>query len=225
MPLDLAAVHCATSDGAARHYTTPIGPLPSVTTILDATKRPEDRAGLDAWRQRVGHEEAERIRQESAARGSLLHAAMEAWTAGRAQPHEADPIRPWWDSLATIRLDMAPFLPAHACEAAVYHPELRYAGTLDLAALFRGHHVIVDWKTADRPKRREWCRDYELQVAAYVVAAQRSLRLDRGVVLDSGLVAIALPDRPAQEICMDSLCVADAFEEFEERCAAFWRLQ
>ena len=40
--------------------------LPSVTTILKATQSEEDKAGIAAWKERVGHKEAERIKNEAA---------------------------------------------------------------------------------------------------------------------------------------------------------------
>ena len=35
--------------------------LPSVTSILQATKSEEDKAALENWKQRVGHKEANKI--------------------------------------------------------------------------------------------------------------------------------------------------------------------
>ena len=46
--------------------------LPSVTKILDATMPAEKRMALEAWKERVGHEEAERIRQAAMARGNVI---------------------------------------------------------------------------------------------------------------------------------------------------------
>ena len=53
-----------------RLYVAPNGErLPSVTTILDATKSEESRAGLAAWRKRVGEQRAKQITEEAAGRG------------------------------------------------------------------------------------------------------------------------------------------------------------
>ena len=51
--------------------------LPSVTTILQATEPPEKKAILDAWKKRVGAENADKIRDQAAARGSILHRIVE----------------------------------------------------------------------------------------------------------------------------------------------------
>ena len=45
-----------------RRYATPDGEkLPSVTTILDATKSEESKQALQNWRNRVGHQKAKEI--------------------------------------------------------------------------------------------------------------------------------------------------------------------
>ena len=55
-PLDRTTV-----DGK-RHYCLPDGTkVPSVTTILDATKPEEKKQALQEWRNRVGHERAQQI--------------------------------------------------------------------------------------------------------------------------------------------------------------------
>jgi len=42
--------------------------LPSVTSILQATKSEEDKASLELWKQRVGHVEANKIKNEASSR-------------------------------------------------------------------------------------------------------------------------------------------------------------
>ena len=53
-----------------------IAKLPSVTTILGGTS---DKSGLEAWRQRVGEEEADRIGKLSANRGTIMHRLVELY--------------------------------------------------------------------------------------------------------------------------------------------------
>ena len=56
-----------------RHYDVSNEILPSVTTILQATQSDEKKASLAKWRQKVGENEAERIRDEAAQRGTAMH--------------------------------------------------------------------------------------------------------------------------------------------------------
>ncbi len=51
-------------DGS-RHYSVNEERLPSVTTILKATESEEKKASLQAWKDRVGHKQAEIIKRES----------------------------------------------------------------------------------------------------------------------------------------------------------------
>jgi len=50
--------------------------LPSVTTILSRTK---DQSFLTKWKNRVGHEEAERIKNYSGKRGTSMHKFIEKY--------------------------------------------------------------------------------------------------------------------------------------------------
>jgi hypothetical protein len=60
-----------------RHYDVSNEILPSVTTILKETQSDEKKASLFKWRQKVGENEAERIRDEAARRGTAMHEFLE----------------------------------------------------------------------------------------------------------------------------------------------------
>ena len=67
-----------TSVDGKRLYQNPWGdPVPSVTTILSNTLPAEKRAGLAAWRKRVGEAEAQRITSIAANRGTVMHNILE----------------------------------------------------------------------------------------------------------------------------------------------------
>lgn len=53
-----------------------IAKLPSVTTILGNTK---DQSGLDVWRNKIGHVEADRISNLSMNRGTIMHRLIELY--------------------------------------------------------------------------------------------------------------------------------------------------
>ena len=61
----------------SRHYDISNEILPSVTTILQTTQSDEKKASLAKWRQKVGENEAEKIRDEAAARGTAMHKFLE----------------------------------------------------------------------------------------------------------------------------------------------------
>ena len=56
-----------------RHYEGEGKFLPSVTTIISATKAEKDKKGLQAWRDRVGEETAEAIKNQAASVGTAMH--------------------------------------------------------------------------------------------------------------------------------------------------------
>ena len=63
-------------DGS-RHYSVNEERLPSVTTILKATESEEKKASLQAWKDRVGHKQAEIIKREASSRGTSMHDYIE----------------------------------------------------------------------------------------------------------------------------------------------------
>ena len=57
--------------------------LPSVTSVLQATKSEEDKASLENWKQRVGYAEANKIKNEASNRGTSMHSYIEDFLRGR----------------------------------------------------------------------------------------------------------------------------------------------
>ena len=54
-----------------------------MTTILKATESEEKKASLQAWKQRVGHKQAEIISREASSRGSSMHEYLEKFLLGK----------------------------------------------------------------------------------------------------------------------------------------------
>ena len=70
-------------DHGPRTYKVGEKKVPSVTTILNATQSPEKKASLDAWRERVGHQEAQRIMVDASTRGTEMHYVLEQYINGK----------------------------------------------------------------------------------------------------------------------------------------------
>ena len=60
-----------------RHYDVGNEKLPSVTTILAATQSDEKRESLAKWIAKKGKNEADRVKNEAAKRGSAMHSILE----------------------------------------------------------------------------------------------------------------------------------------------------
>ena len=56
-----------------RHYDVSNEILPSVTTILQATQTIEKQESLARWKAKVGENEANRVKNEAAKRGTAMH--------------------------------------------------------------------------------------------------------------------------------------------------------
>ena len=73
-----------------RVYRTPDGEhLPSVTTILSATK---DMTALNEWRNRIGHDKAQQITTEAAGVGTAMHANLERFLIGEQRQPGNNPV-------------------------------------------------------------------------------------------------------------------------------------
>ena len=66
----------STTDGL-RTYDVGQEKLPSVTTILGATKSQDAQDSIARWQARVGQDEATRIRDQAASRGTNMHKHLE----------------------------------------------------------------------------------------------------------------------------------------------------
>ena len=145
--------------------------LPSVTTILSATQPPEKMKALAEWRLRVGADEATRIVDSSATRGTAMHRIIESYLTGQYHLDLTDVGRDAHTMAQTI-IDKGlanKIAEYYGIEATLYYPDL-YAGTTDLVAQHVGCDSIIDFKQTNKPKKREWIEDYFVQIAAYAMA-------------------------------------------------------
>lgn len=152
-----------------RLYITPDGSrVPSVTTILSKTG---DKTALIEWRKRVGEEEANRISQESAGLGTLVHKHVENYILGEERPAGKNLVHEMARGMSDRIIDqgLSRVTEVWGMEASLYYPGL-YAGTTDLVGEFEGVPAIMDHKTAKKIKKREWIKDYFIQTCAYALA-------------------------------------------------------
>ena len=66
----------STTDGL-RTYDVGTEKLPSVTTILSATQPQEKKDSIAKWQAKVGMDQATRIKEQAAARGTDMHTHLE----------------------------------------------------------------------------------------------------------------------------------------------------
>jgi hypothetical protein len=199
-----------------QYYINPEGlHLPSVSTVLNATRPPEQHQALADWKMRVGAEAAQQISSAASRRGTGTHKQVHRYLLG--QPVEISAsVRPYWDSLQPV-LDKVQQI--RLTEGLVFHNQLGYGGVVDCVA----GHCIYEWKTADRPKLSlERLYDYPLQLAAYWGAV--NYHYDAlGIELHQGLLAVALPDQSAEQFWFSEADIAPYWDQWCDRLAKFWR--
>ena len=154
-------------DHGTRLYDVNGSRLPSVTTILGATK---DKQFLKDWKAKVGEQEAERIKNLSSTRGTAMHKFLEHYILGTGYDDLTE-IGQKAKAMAdkVIEIGLAPIEEYYGSEVTLYYPGL-YAGSTDLVCIHNGKDTVVDFKQSNRPKKEEWIEDYFMQIAAYAMA-------------------------------------------------------
>jgi len=166
-----------------RVYLTPDGEsLPSVTTILSATK---DMTALNEWKKRVGEAKAKEITTEAAGIGTAMHANLERFIAGINRLPGQHPVQVQAHKMADIIISngLSSVNEVWAMEQSLYFPGL-YSGTTDLVGVYNGEPAVMDYKQTNKPKKEEWVEDYKMQLVAYILAHNEVYGTDirRGVV-------------------------------------------
>ena len=146
------------SDTTGRKYLVDNVKVPSVTTILSATK---DMRQLNNWRRRVGEKEADRIMNQASTIGTEMHQVLEYYLSGGGYYNDMEEgAKP--RMMAKTILDNIKIDEVWGNEISLEYQN-KFAGTCDMTAVVYGKPSIVDWKQANKPKKEEWVDDYKHQ--------------------------------------------------------------
>jgi len=185
-----------------RRYATPDGEkLPSVTTILDATKSEESKQALNEWRKRVGPVKAQQITAEAAGRGTRMHKWLENYVkTGETGEPGSNPYSQQSHKMADsiIRQGLVNCTEFWGTEVPLYFPKI-YAGTTDLVGVHSGSEAIMDHKQSNKLKKREWIDDYFIQLAAYANAHNEV----HGTNIRKGVIFMCTADNIYQEFIIE----------------------
>ena len=185
-----------------RRYATPDGEkLPSVTTILDATKSEESKQALQNWRKRVGVQKAQEITTEAAGRGTRMHKWLENYVkTGATGDPGSNPysIQSHQMAQSIIAQGLVKCNEYWGTEVPLYFPKV-YAGTTDLCGMHDGSEAIMDHKQTNKPKKREWIDDYFVQLAAYANAHNEV----HGTKIRKGVIFMCDPTSAYQEFIIE----------------------
>lgn len=195
-----------------RRYATPDGEkLPSVTTILDATKPEEKKKALMEWRKRVGEKQAQAITTEAAGRGTRMHKWLENYVkTGETGEPGSNPysIQSHQMAHSIITQGLSKCNEFWGTEVPLYYPKV-YAGTTDLVGVHDGSEAIMDHKQTNKPKKREWIEDYFIQLAAYAAAHNEV----HGTNIRKGVIFMCSADNQYQEFIVEG----DDFDVWTDR--------
>ena len=192
--------------------------LPSVTTVLGKTK---DQKFLQDWIAKKGVKEAERIKNLSSKRGTSMHKFLEHYVLGTGY----DDLTGLGQEAKTmaqkiIDVGLTPVEEYYGSEVTLYYPGL-YAGSTDLVCLHNGMETVVDFKQANRPKKKEWIEDYYLQIAAYAMAHDyvHNSRIQQGVIM------VCTPDLYYQEFVIEGAELRQYKHKFLKRLDMYHELK
>ena len=148
-----------------RFYKTPNGNYQSITTLLSNLSK----VGIQAWRKRVGEEEANRISRQASGRGTRVHNIAESYIKNQ-EDHLEGVLPDAFEMFQSITPLIDRIDNVHCVEGALYSDELKLAGRTDLIAEFDGALSAIDYKTSKRIKIWDHCHSYFMQGAFYAHA-------------------------------------------------------
>ncbi len=178
--------------------------LPSVTTILSAVPDQGKAIALARWRERVGEEEAEKIKNDAGVRGTIMHRILEGEMTGE---RHADLSKLGQEAgiLAQNIIDHG-FLQnlneVWGNEIMLAYEGL-YAGTADVVGVYKNRECIIDFKQ---------CEDYFNQAAAYAMAHNDMY----GTKICSGMILVSVMGGDVTEFWLEP-------GEFKARCYKWLR--
>jgi len=146
-----------------RRYLSPDGQkYPSITTVLGVLSK----AGIAAWRARVGDEEANKISHRASTRGTAVHDIVEKYLDNEELPEVLPHITA---SLSNLKPSLSRIGRIFAQESPLYSKHLGVAGRVDCVGEYDGVPSIIDFKTSKKIKKKEWITSYFMQAAAYAI--------------------------------------------------------
>jgi len=193
--------------------------LPSVTTILKSTESLEKTESLAKWRLKVGENEAEKIVNEAARRGTAMHSYLECHVKGGNLVDLTD-IGQDASSMGQVIIEQGfnDLEEIWGSEVTLHYPEL-YAGQTDLCGIYQGRESIIDYKQTNKPKRLEWIEDYFLQLAAYAMAHDQVY----GTCVEQGVILMCSKDGFFQRFIVNGKNFTRYKHKFLEKIGQFYR--
>lgn len=178
-----------------RTYTTPQGKkYQSVTTVLSKL----NKDGINAWREAVGKEEADRISGYAARRGTALHESYEKYLMNDLPEMK---IRMMMPNIKELFKQLRNEIDTHvgnvyAIEQALYSDKMQVAGRSDLIADWDNEIAVIDYKTSTKEKLEENIQNYFIQGTCYALMFEEIT----GTPINKIVIAIAIEESTKPQI-------------------------
>ena len=204
-----------------RHYEGEGKFLPSVTTIISATKTEKDKEGLQRWRDRVGEETAEAIKNQAASVGTAMHKFLECHIRGVGYDDMTN-IGIIGKRMAKLIIECGlPSMDEYwGCEVPLFYPTF-YGGTADCTGVWRDQPAVIDFKQTNKPKKHEWIEDYYIQLAAYIMAHDALF----GTKMEAGVILMASRGMNLQMFTINGGQLDDYKYKWLKRCEKYYTLE
>ena len=207
----------STTDGL-RTYDVGNEKLPSVTTILGQTKSEDSKQSIATWQAKVGMDEAIRIRDQAASRGTNMHKHLEKHLLGEGHldlTAEGKLAKAMADVI--IAKGFNDIQEIWGSEVVVHYPG-KFAGATDLVGVYDYEDSIVDFKQSNRPKRKEWIEDNFLQLGAYAMAHNQVHKTE----ITQGVILMCTPDNYFQKFQVKGKEFVEYQHQFLERVSKYY---
>ena len=194
--------------------------VPSVTTILSKTQSQEKKQALDAWRERVGYQEAARITNQAARRGTEMHYVLENYFTNVGYLNITKKGNQARMMAHTILHNLGDLSEVWGSEVTLHYidNDIGWAGSSDLIGKYKQKPTIIDFKQANKPKKAEWIADYYYQIGAYSLAHKQNYG-----EIAQGLICMCTGDLVGQNFFLDTEMVEEYEQKWLKRVKLFYK--
>lgn len=186
---------------------------PGVTSIWEAVKPFDKRIWIKSLQRKHPDWDMDQIVQfmedtknNAAARGSATHNAIEKYFENPVEFNFEEDCeeagKPYFKNLLPLlRYEVDQIVAVEPLvwwdmSEVVGHEKAGAIGYIDMIGIHRGKTVLYDWKTADKPKRKEYLDNYFTQVSAYAAMVYQTY----GIKIDEVRICIAIPGAKAPQV-------------------------
>jgi hypothetical protein len=189
----------------------------SVGAIQGLTKDPASEAALQRWEQRVGVQEAERIRNEAIAAGKAAHALLHSYVTGEVPPPVSSRFEPYFQALEKVLPNYEPSILSEQMVVSFTH---RYYGVIDQLSSYKGKLTLSDLKTSSKAKTSlDWVQDKIQQLAAYYLPIELLYPVEQAALI------YLIGDGTCDEFVFSPVQMEIYKHEWLERLARFRKLE